>query len=98
MRPLLLCIVLVASLAAIAGTAHAPAPDRFGRGFVLTGWNARAYLSPASDAQIARMARDGNDRVAIFTQWFIDGPTSSYLAPDAARTPTDAAVLHAASV
>lgn len=105
MRPLLLCAVLVASLAALAvalaalaGPSHNPAPDTFGRGFVLTGWNAHAYLTPASDAQIARMARDGNDRAAIFTQWLVDSPTASNLAPDPQRTPTDAAILHAAGV
>jgi hypothetical protein len=96
-RALLLCIVLAAPFA-LPVAAHAPAPDRFHRGFVLTGWKAGTYLTPGSDVQVARMARDGSDHAAIFTQWFMDGPASSNLAPDPLRTPTDASILHAAAV
>jgi hypothetical protein len=96
-RALLACIVIVA-LAGAPATAHAPAPDRFQRGFVFTGWNAASYLTPAADEQLASMAHGGSDHVAIFTQWFMDGPSSSTLAPDPVRTPTDASILHAATV
>ena len=84
---------------AVAAASAAPRTESgFRSGFVLTADRSDTYSTPASDAALQRMARGGSDRVAIFTQWFLDGPTSSMLAPDPARTPTDAAVLHAAAV
>jgi hypothetical protein len=41
------------------------------------------------------MRAGGSDHVAIFTQWFLDDPAASALAPDPARTPSDASLLHA---
>jgi hypothetical protein len=54
-------------------------------------------MAPRSDAALTRLAGDGSDHAAVFTQWFMDSPTSSNLAPDAQRTPSDAAILHAAA-
>jgi hypothetical protein len=68
----------------------------FQRGFVLTGWSADSYLTPRSDALIDRMAAAGSSHAALFTQWFMNTPESSHIAPDPGRTPTDAALEHAA--
>src|SRR4051794_29687583 len=76
----------------------AEASADFQRGFVLTARHAGTYLTPASDSELWSMASGDSDHAAIFTQWFIDTPTSSRLAPDASRTPTDASILHAAEV
>ncbi|MEA2128365.1 MAG: hypothetical protein QOJ85_1256, partial [Solirubrobacteraceae bacterium] len=65
---------------------------------MLTGWNAASYLAPRSDTGLRRMAGDGSDHAAVFTQWFMDGPTSSQIAPDPDRTPTDGSILHAMEV
>lgn len=75
----------------------APARAEFQRGFVLTARSAGTYLTPASDSELWSMAHGGSDHAAIFTQWFMDTPTSAQLAPDPRRTPTDAAILHAAA-
>jgi hypothetical protein len=77
--------------------AHADAPGTFQRGFVLTSWNADGYLLPRTDGALQRMAGDGSTHAAIFTQWFMDDASSSALAPDPARTPSDAAIEHAAA-
>jgi hypothetical protein len=67
----------------------------FQRGFTITAWSADAYLAQRSDTALTRMADDGSDHAAVFTQWFMDSLTSSSLAPDPQRTPSDAAILHA---
>src|SRR3954453_877867 len=88
-------LACAATLAASLFAAPAQADAPFQRGFVLTGWNAASYLTPQSDTKLRHMAADGSSRAAVFTQWFMDAPTSSPLAPDAARTPADASILHA---
>jgi hypothetical protein len=85
-----MALVVCAGVLLPASAAHA-----FQRGFTITGWSADAYLSARSDAALTRMAADGSDHAAVFTQWFMDSPTSSSLAPDPQRTPSDAAILHA---
>jgi hypothetical protein len=85
-------------LTSAAHPAPANADGGFQRGFVLTGDRSDSYLSPRSDAMLQKMADDGADHVAIFTQWFLPGPSASLLAPDPARTPSDASLLHAMAV
>jgi hypothetical protein len=94
---LLACIAVLATAAAVPAATHAQARPGFQRGFVLTARGAGTYLTPASDSELWSMADGGSDHAAIFTQWFMDTPASSRLAPDPARTPTDAAILHAAA-
>ena len=91
----LLALVVVA---AAVGVPAAPRQDGFQRGFVLMGWQRDTYLQSASDSALRRMAADGANHVAIFSQWFLSNPTASALAPDPARTPSDAGVLHAIRV
>jgi hypothetical protein len=87
---LLLALVLVALGGPQARDHKGP-----GRGFVLLGWNNGTYLGARSDAALRRMASDGSDQVAIFSQWFLATPNDSMLVPDPARTPSDASILHA---
>src|SRR4051812_14346106 len=84
-RLIALSAALVLAIAAIA-MSRAPARDGLQRGFVLLGLKGDSYLRPRSDAALRRMAADGADRVAIFSQWFLADPTASALAPDPART------------
>ena len=93
---LLSVLALVLTIAAIEAPS-ASAQASFHHGFVLTGWTSDAYLKPASDAALQRMRNGGSDHVAIFTQWFLSDPAASDLAPDPARTPTDASLEHAMS-
>jgi hypothetical protein len=94
-RFLALLALVVATQSVGCGGAHLPLRAGFQRGFVLTGWERDAYLKPGSDAVLRTMAKGGSDHAAIFTQWFLSDPTSSFLAPDPVRTPSDAALLHA---
>ncbi|MEA2450851.1 MAG: hypothetical protein QOG63_2783 [Thermoleophilaceae bacterium] len=75
--------------------AQAQTIDPVHRGFVLTGQHADSYAAARSDRAVARMAADGSSDVAVFTQWFMDTPTSSNVAPDPTRTPSDVSILHA---
>jgi hypothetical protein len=54
-----------------------------------------SYGTPAADASLQRAASDGNKQVAIVTTWYTPNLTSSIIARDPNRTPSDAAVLHA---
>src|SRR5439155_17340476 len=69
-------LLLVASA---AGPAPAHAQGGFHRGFVLTGARSDSFLSPRSDASLLRMANDGSDHVAIFSQWFLADCSASVL-------------------
>jgi hypothetical protein len=85
----------VVALALGAGLLLPSSAAAFQRGFVLTGWGAGSYLSSSSDGKVRKMANDGSSNAAVFTQWFMDAPTSSHIAPDATRTPSDQSILHA---
>ena len=87
-------LALALALVAIGGS-QARDQNGLGRGFVLLGWKSDTYLQPRSDAALQRMADDGSDNVAIFSQWFLANSTASRLAPDPSRTPSDASILHA---
>jgi GTA TIM-barrel-like domain len=91
---------MMCALALVSAWMAAPAKadPPYQRGFVLTGWSASSYLATRSDNALERMANDGSNQAAIFTQWFMDTPTSSQIAPDPGRTPTDASILHAMEV
>src|SRR4051812_28726132 len=92
-----IAVLATLCLALVATPAHAqPAPD-FHRGFVLTARKSDSYLSKWSPVVLSEMARGGSDHAAIFTQWFMDTPASSTLAPDPDRTPSDASMLEAAA-
>jgi hypothetical protein len=88
-------LVLALLVVAIGGSQARDHPGQ--RGMVLLGWRSDTYLGPRSDAALKRIAADGSDHVAIFSQWFIANSTDSLLAPDRARTPSDASILHAMS-
>jgi hypothetical protein len=90
-RPLALACALLAVCAA-APAAHAA----WQRGVNLNTYLPDSYS--ASDGSLARAAADGNDSVAILATWYSPDPTSTAIAPDPARTPTDASVLHAMRV
>jgi hypothetical protein len=92
-----MCLALCVMLMMAPLPARAEATGSFHRGFVLTSWKPDSYLLPPTDNALRRMAADGSNQAAIFTQWFMDGPGSSILAPDPARTPSDAAIVHAAT-
>src|SRR5436190_1898748 len=86
-----------AAVAALLCAAPAQADAPFQRGFVLTGWKSNTYLTARADGVVRKMADAGSSHAAIFTQWFMDSATSSHIAPDVARTPSDAAIAHVAA-
>jgi len=92
-----LTAALALTVAAIAAS-RTPSRDGFQRGFVVLGWKSDSYVRPTADAALKRMAADGASHVAIFTQWVLPDSASSDLAPDPARTPSDASILHAMSL
>ena len=87
----------LAGLVLAAVPAHARAATAFQRGLVMTGWTAGSYLAPRADSAIRHMADVGTSNAGLFTQWFMDTPVSSHIAPDPALTPTDASITHAAA-
>jgi hypothetical protein len=87
--------VCICALSLLIGPQPARASADFQRGFVLTGRYSDSYLSSDTATNLGRMATAGSSHAAIFTQWFMSSPTSSHLAPDADRTPTDESLLGA---
>jgi hypothetical protein len=96
-RAVALAIGLVSIALAVAAPAHGRPAAGFQRGFVLTGWKAGSYLGASTDGALRRAASGGSGHTAIFTQWFMDAPVSSSLAPDPERTPSDASIVAAAT-
>src|SRR4051794_8191428 len=87
----------LACAAAVALLGAAPAhAEPFQRGFTVMGSTVGSYLTERSDRNVNRLASDGSSDIAIVTRWLMDSPTSSSLAPDPERTPSDDAVAHAA--
>lgn len=89
--------VCTCALSLVLGPALAAGAD-FQRGFVLTGAHSDSYLGSDTATNLGRMADAGSNHAAIFTQWFMDSSTSSHLAPDADRTPTDESLLDAVAL
>jgi hypothetical protein len=87
-------VALAATLVAALGVpAHAHAAWQ--SGVDMRDYNPDSYGAPAADASIQRAASDGNTSMAIVSTWYTPNLTSSTIAPDPKRTPSDAAILHA---
>jgi glycosyl hydrolase family 113 len=66
-------------------------------GINLTADLAEDFLAPGSDDALRIARADGSTSVEIVTTWYMATATSSSLAADAARTPSDAALTQAAA-
>jgi len=73
-----------------------PLPRPWQRGANLTAYRAGAYSAPAARAELDRLAALGVDHVALVPLWYMATTDSSAVAPDPARSTTDAALLDAA--
>lgn len=101
--------MLARSPAAVAHAAaakqHTPAaPTPPDRPALRTNWQAGVnltadltgdFLAPGSDAALRAAKADGSTSVEIVATWYMPSATASAVAADAARTPSDAAVMHA---
>jgi hypothetical protein len=96
-QALLAASLCVAGVLTSLAPAQATAADPFQSGFVFTGWKSSSYLTPRSDDTLRQAAATGSGHAAIFTQWFMDTPASSRLAPSPSRTPSDESISHAAA-
>ena len=65
----------------------------FERGFNVTAYRPEAFAEPQAGAALERLRATGTDHAAIVTQWYMDGPRESSLAPDPAKTPSDRSLL-----
>lgn len=89
-----LIAALLAGLTAACLALPRTASADWQRGVAYTAYSASAYGAPASDASLARLARDGNTDVAIVVTVYMAGPNSISVGATSS-TPTDAGVLHA---
>jgi hypothetical protein len=85
-----LCALLALVLAVPAAQA-----GPWQRGVNFNAYTPDAYGTPASDASLVRLAASGSDSVEIVTTWYQLTSLSNAIGVDPARTPTDAAVVHA---
>jgi hypothetical protein len=97
-RAALVALPLVALLAC-GGDSMPMAPDKSTafayNGLTHVSWWHDQYLgSDASDAR-AGLAATGANWAGVLVTWYMDRRDSSFMAPDALRTPSDAAVLRA---
>jgi hypothetical protein len=87
---------LIATAAVLCAAAlPAAANAEWQRGVNFNNYLPNAYAMPGSDSSLARVAADGNDSAEIVTTWYSADSSSSTIAPDAKRTPTDYSILHA---
>jgi hypothetical protein len=80
--------------AVLAGRAPS-LPATWQAGVNLTANAGADFLAPGSDAALAAARRDRSTAVEVVATWYMTGADSSAVAADPARTPTDAAVMHA---
>ena len=92
-------VVLALATAVVATPAHAAtalAPD-WQSGANFTSWWNDTYSGGTSDASLQALRDTGANSVAILSTWYMPTGTSTQIAPDSQKTPTDASILHAMS-
>jgi hypothetical protein len=91
----LICAVLLFTVAAVAAPAPASAvglPQGWTKGFNYTAWWQDGYSTTAAQASLDALATTGANEIALFPTWYMASATSSTVAADPARTPTDASL------
>jgi hypothetical protein len=90
-------LLLVAALAiAIHELVRDPRlPLEWRKGMNVTAYQPEAFGSPTADEALRALRATGTTSVEIVPNWYMDSPNASSVAPDPAKTPTDASVEHA---
>lgn len=101
-RPLPSLAALGAAAVLCAGCADADAggepgslPQRWEKGMNLTAYEPDAFGSVDGDRALATLKATGTSHVAVVPTWYMDSATSTSVAPDREKTPSDESVLHA---
>lgn len=79
------------------GGSSSPLPDNWQRGMNLPGYQPDAFSTPAAQHALQDLKRIGTDHVALVTTWYMPNKNATQIAPDPAKTPTDASVLAGAA-
>jgi hypothetical protein len=72
-------------------------PLEWRRGMNATAYQPEAFGSATADEALRALRATGTTSLEIVPNWYMDAPNSSGVAPDPAKTPTDASVEHAIS-
>jgi hypothetical protein len=92
--PLMLAVVTVAI--AIHELVHDPRlPLEWRKGMNVTAYQPEAFASQTADDALRDLRATGTTHVSIVPNWYMESPSSSTVAPDPSKTPTDASVEHA---
>ena len=99
LRRLILVPILLA-LAALGIAIHELVRDprlplEWRKGMNVTAYQPEAFASDTADEALRSLRATGTTHIAIVPNWYMDAPNSSAVAPDPAKTPTDASVEHA---
>jgi hypothetical protein len=70
-------------------------PLEWRKGMNVTAYQPEAFASQTADDALRDLRATGTTHVSIVPNWYMDSPSSSAVAPDPAKTPTDASVEHA---
>ena len=70
-------------------------PLEWRRGMNVTAYQPEAFASATADDALRALRATGTTHVEIVPNWYMDAPNASSVAPDPAKTPTDASVEHA---
>src|SRR5437660_9656031 len=93
--------LMLALAAAVAAIAYAPAQASTGlapdvqRGANVTSWWHDEWESTSTDASLVALRATGATDAAFLTTWYMQTPSSTTVAPDALKTPSDAGLLRA---
>lgn len=94
MRRLLAGLFLLVMLALAAPTPASAVglPEGWTRGFNYTAWWQDGYSTAAAQASLDALATTGANEISLFPAWYMASKSSSTVAPDSQRTPTDASL------
>lgn len=70
-------------------------PLEWRKGMNVTAYQPEAFASETADEALRSLRATGTTHITIVPNWYMDSPTSSAVAPDPAKTPSDASVERA---
>ncbi len=89
----ILVVVVIVLLSRAGGGRRALVPSGWQRGMNFTSITAAGFATRQAQASLGALRATGTDHVSFVPTWYMASPTANAVAPDPAKTPTDASVL-----
>lgn len=96
LRRVLLLAVTTACLLPAATASAVGLPANWDKGFTFSSWWNNSVSSSGAASELDKLTATGANTVALMTTWYQTSSTATSMAPDSARSPSDAALTIAA--